>query len=71
MRKLKLTLADPDGVVLAQWTIGRKLEEDYDIEDLDTDPECNFYLWGKWNSKDSYGEEIESEGKRWFENNSI
>lgn len=66
MEKLHLTLTDPQGMVLQHWTIGRVLEEDYDIEDLNTDPECNFYLWGNYNDAAGIGEDIIREGKNWF-----
>ena len=67
MRKLHLTLTDPEGLVLRHWRIGRKLEEDYDIEDLDSDPECEFYLWGNYSDDAGLGEEIRREGRNWFE----
>jgi len=67
MRKLHLTLTDPDGVVISQHTIGRKLEEDFDLEDLDAESECDFYLWGNYNDPADIGEDIVREGKTWFE----
>jgi hypothetical protein len=71
MRKLHLTLTDPQGMVLQHWTIGRVLEEDFDIEDLSLSnhPECDFYLWGNYNDAAGIGEDIIREGRNWFDNN--
>lgn len=66
MKKLKLTLASPDGVVLNTWTIAEFLEDSYDVEDLETEPECDFYLDDRWNSKEDIGEEVHNEAKCYF-----
>lgn len=44
---MKLTLTDDDGIVLEVWTIGDKRE--YDIEDLDAEPEHDFYTEDMFN----------------------
>lgn len=42
MKHFLLNLTDDDGVVIERWKIG--VEREYDIEDLDAEPECNFYI---------------------------
>ena len=68
MKKLRLTLADDQGVVIAMWTIGQTVEAEYDVENLDVDPECNFYSDGSWNDAQGMGEEINREAVIAFNN---
>ena len=76
MKKCTLTLADPEGIVLEQWTIGRTLEPEYDVEDLDAEPECNFYVEGdsvsgRWNDKEDVGEQVLNEAGKYFVSENI
>lgn len=58
MEKLKLTLTDSDGVVLETWDLGENVEPEYDIENLDSEPECDFYTRGNYSSPESLGQDI-------------
>ena len=53
---MRLTLTDNDGVVIAEWTIGREVE--IDIEDLDAEPEHDFYTEENYSGEESVGEEV-------------
>jgi hypothetical protein len=59
---MKLTLTDNDGVIINQWSIGNKPE--FNIEDLNADPQYDFYLDGNYNDFKDIGEAVWKEA--WF-----
>ena len=63
--KMKLTLTDNDGIIQRIWVIGDKIE--FDIEDLDATPECDFYIEHEHNNPKYMGEDILKEIERYYE----
>ena len=65
---LSLTLTDDQGIVIATWKIGNIVEPEYDMEDLSTDPKCDFYVDKSWQDWSTVGEEIMGEAEKKFFN---
>jgi hypothetical protein len=61
IKHFKVTLTDNQGFVIAEYTIGKELESDYDIEDLDSEPEHDYYLQGNYSDMKDLGSDIEHE----------
>jgi len=53
---MKLTLTNDDGEIICFWSIGHKI--DFDIEDLDADPEHNYYTEGNYSSAEGLGQDV-------------
>ena len=63
-KHLKLTLTDEEGIILDAWTIGEKVE--YDIEDLDIEPEHNYYTDPRHTDYSVVGKDIMFEAEKYF-----
>ena len=63
---LNLTLTDDQGIIIASWTIGNKIEPEFDFEDLKASPKYDFYIDKEFNNWSDIGDMVMGEAERMF-----